>query len=102
MSTIATLGVVYGDIGMSPLYALREALGENGVLPLTERSVLGVLSLIFWSLIVLQAAPSPRRRDRHSGRDLAMTIAPNPSIGSGARTRAQHPTVRMKPCAAFA
>jgi KUP system potassium uptake protein len=50
---IAALGVVYGDIGTSPLYAMREALGENGVLPLTEASVLGVLSLIFWSLIVV-------------------------------------------------
>ena len=48
--TIAAIGIVYGDIGTSPLYALREALGENGVLPLTEASVLGVLSLIFWAL----------------------------------------------------
>jgi KUP system potassium uptake protein len=51
--TIAALGVVYGDIGTSPLYAMREALGENGVLPLTEASVLGVLSLIFWSLLAV-------------------------------------------------
>jgi len=50
---IAAIGVVYGDIGTSPLYAMREALGENGVLPLTEVSVLGVLSLIFWSLLVV-------------------------------------------------
>lgn len=51
--TIAAIGVVYGDIGTSPLYAMREALGANGVLPLTEASVLGVLSLIFWSLFVV-------------------------------------------------
>jgi KUP system potassium uptake protein len=50
---LAAIGVVYGDIGTSPLYAMREALGENGVLPLTEASVLGVLSLIFWSLLVV-------------------------------------------------
>jgi KUP system potassium uptake protein len=50
---IAAIGVVYGDIGTSPLYAMREALGENGVLQLTAASVLGVLSLIFWSLIVV-------------------------------------------------
>jgi KUP system potassium uptake protein len=51
--TIAAIGVVYGDIGTSPLYAMREALGRSGVLPLTEASVLGVLSLIFWSLFAV-------------------------------------------------
>jgi KUP system potassium uptake protein len=51
--TIAAIGIVYGDIGTSPLYAMREALGEGGVLPLTEASVLGVLSLIFWSLFAV-------------------------------------------------
>ena len=51
--TVAALGIVYGDIGTSPLYTMREALGENGVLPLTEASVLGVLSLIFWALFLV-------------------------------------------------
>ncbi|MFZ1390872.1 MAG: KUP/HAK/KT family potassium transporter, partial [Dokdonella sp.] len=47
------IGVVYGDIGTSPLYAFREAFSEvHGVLPLRE-NVLGVLSLIFWSLITV-------------------------------------------------
>ena len=36
--TIAAIGVVYGDIGTSPLYALRECFGPHGVLPLTERT----------------------------------------------------------------
>lgn len=48
---LATLGVVYGDIGTSPLYAMRECFyGEFGVEP-TPTNVLGVLSLIIWSLI---------------------------------------------------
>ena len=50
---LTTLGVVYGDIGTSPLYAVREcfhALGEHSVTP---ANVLGVLSLIFYSLIIL-------------------------------------------------
>ena len=51
--TIAAIGVVYGDIGTSPLYTMRVAFGEHGVLPLTEASVLGVLSLIFWSLFMV-------------------------------------------------
>jgi KUP system potassium uptake protein len=46
------VGVVYGDIGTSPLYAFREAFGQHGVLPARE-NVLGVLSLIFWSLITV-------------------------------------------------
>ena len=51
--TIAALGVVFGDIGTSPLYALRQCFtGPDGV-PLTQADVLGVLSLIFWSLIVV-------------------------------------------------
>src|SRR6185503_13715187 len=52
---LGTLGVVYGDIGTSPLYALREAVvaatGPHGVV--TEAAVLGVLSLILWALIVV-------------------------------------------------
>ena len=49
---LAALGVVYGDIGTSPLYTMREVFG-SGVLPLTEASVLGVLSLVFWSLFIV-------------------------------------------------
>jgi KUP system potassium uptake protein len=51
--SLAALGVVYGDIGTSPLYALRECFtGEHGVAP-TQANVLGVLSLTFWSLVVV-------------------------------------------------
>ncbi|MBI3129147.1 MAG: potassium transporter Kup [Candidatus Tectomicrobia bacterium] len=50
---LAVLGVVYGDIGTSPLYAVRESfLGEHG-LSLTQANILGVMSLIFWSLILV-------------------------------------------------
>ena len=51
--TLGALGVVYGDIGTSPLYALRECFhGEHGVAA-THANVLGVLSLIFWSLTLI-------------------------------------------------
>src|SRR5215216_799774 len=50
---LAALGVVYGDIGTSPLYTLREAFGHAGGLHLSEPAVLGVLSLVFWSLILI-------------------------------------------------
>ena len=53
--TIGSIGVVYGDIGTSPLYAVREAVvaavGANGTI--TEAVVLGVLSLILWSLLIV-------------------------------------------------
>jgi len=50
---LATLGIVYGDIGTSPLYAMRECFyGQHGVPP-THANVLGVLSLILWSLLLI-------------------------------------------------
>ena len=51
--TLAALGVVYGDIGTSPLYTMREAFGHAGGLRLSEAAVLGVLSLVIWSLILI-------------------------------------------------
>jgi KUP system potassium uptake protein len=53
-TTIAALGVVYGDIGTSPLYALKEAAkaaAHGGAV--TPDAILGVVSLIFWSLILI-------------------------------------------------
>jgi KUP system potassium uptake protein len=51
--TLGALGVVYGDIGTSPLYSLRECFhGQHGVAA-THDNVLGVLSLIFWSLTLI-------------------------------------------------
>jgi KUP system potassium uptake protein len=51
--TLGALGIVYGDIGTSPLYALRECFhGPHGIAP-TPDNVLGVLSLIVWSLILI-------------------------------------------------
>ncbi|HET9706893.1 MAG TPA: potassium transporter Kup [Gemmatimonadales bacterium] len=53
MLSVAALGVVYGDIGTSPLYALHETFyGPLGIPP-TPENVLGVLSLVFWSLILV-------------------------------------------------
>jgi len=49
---VGAIGVVYGDIGTSPLYTMREAFGLGG-LPLGEATVLGVLSLVFWALLVI-------------------------------------------------
>ena len=48
--SLAALGVVYGDIGTSPLYALKECFTGTHAIALSKDNVLGVLSLIFWSL----------------------------------------------------
>jgi KUP system potassium uptake protein len=51
--SLAALGVVFGDIGTSPLYAVRECFhGEYGI-AVTRGNVLGVLSLIFWALLII-------------------------------------------------
>lgn len=51
--SLATLGVVFGDIGTSPLYAIRECFhGEYGI-EVSQANVLGVLSLIFWALVMI-------------------------------------------------
>jgi KUP system potassium uptake protein len=49
---LAALGVVYGDIGTSPLYAFKEAIGEHGV-AVTPDNVYGVLSMIFWAVTLI-------------------------------------------------
>ena len=53
--TLGSIGVVYGDIGTSPLYAFREALSATGAAHqgVQRADVLGVLSLILWALIVI-------------------------------------------------
>ncbi|MBK7074465.1 MAG: potassium transporter Kup [Myxococcales bacterium] len=53
MVSLGALGVVYGDIGTSPLYAMKECLtGEHGAPP-TPANVYGVLSLVFWALTLV-------------------------------------------------
>ena len=51
--TVGAIGVVFGDIGTSPLYAMREALSHSRSGGTAELAVLGVLSLIFWALILV-------------------------------------------------
>jgi KUP system potassium uptake protein len=50
---LLALGVVFGDIGTSPIYAIREAFHVSHGLPPTPSNVLGILSLIVWSLIIV-------------------------------------------------
>ena len=50
---LGAIGVVYGDIGTSPLYTLKECFGGSHAIPFTPDSVYGVLSLIFWALMIV-------------------------------------------------
>jgi KUP system potassium uptake protein len=51
--SLGALGVVYGDIGTSPLYAMRECFHGPHALPVNPENVFAVLSLIFWSLVIV-------------------------------------------------
>src|SRR5918999_1966466 len=51
--TLLALGVVFGDIGTSPLYALRETFRGAHHLPINQIQVFGVISLIFWSMMLV-------------------------------------------------
>jgi KUP system potassium uptake protein len=89
---LGALGVVYGDIGTSPLYALRESFHEEYGLAVTPANVLGILSLIFWSLIIvisIKYLAFVLRADNHGeGGILALTSLVTPVV---ARYRATAP-----------
>ena len=51
--TLAALGVVFGDIGTSPLYALKESFHATHGMPINEINILGILSLIFWTITLI-------------------------------------------------
>ena len=51
--TLGAIGVVFGDIGTSPLYALKEIFSGHHPIPVTPENILGMLSMIFWSIMLL-------------------------------------------------
>ncbi len=66
--TVAALGVVFGDIGTSPLYALKETFSPHHGMPLNEVTVLGGLSTVFWALmfvVTLKYVTLVMRADNH-------------------------------------
>ena len=89
--TLGALGVVYGDIGTSPLYALRECFRDAHSLPPSPANVLGVLSLIFWSLLLIVSlkylALVLRANNRGEGGILALMALAFPKRAPGASRR---------------
>jgi KUP system potassium uptake protein len=51
--TLAALGIVFGDIGTSPLYAVKETFSAEHGIPLNDDNILGGLSTIFWALMII-------------------------------------------------
>jgi len=51
--TLGAIGVVFGDIGTSPLYALKEIFNGHHPIPVTPDNILGILSMVFWSIVLL-------------------------------------------------
>jgi KUP system potassium uptake protein len=92
MLALGALGIVYGDIGTSPLYALREAFtGHGHEMTVNTTSVYGICSLAFWSLILIISVKYlmfVMRADNHGeGGILALTSLVNPkSEGIGKRS----------------
>jgi KUP system potassium uptake protein len=87
---LGSIGVVYGDIGTSPLYAMREAVvaASEAATAATPQAVLGVLSLILWALIVvvtLKYVVILLRADNHGeGGTLALMALAQRAVGKGA------------------
>ena len=83
---LSALGVVYGDIGTSPLYALKESFHHGHNILLSESSIFGILSLIFWSLIIVITLKYLRyvlkADNRGEGGILALTALISPKDGN--------------------
>ncbi len=98
--TLGALGVVYGDIGTSPLYAVRESLAAGGR-PVTEARVLGVGSLAVWALILVITVKYlmlvMRADNKGEGGILALTAMVLPRLRTSARIG---PTLLIAGCSA--
>ncbi len=89
--SLAALGVVYGDIGTSPLYAIRTCFHGTYGVSLTDANVMGVLSLIFWSLILVISIKYivyiMRAENKGEGGILALMALIHPNNGTAGKKR---------------
>jgi KUP system potassium uptake protein len=80
--SLSALGVVYGDIGTSPLYSIKESFHHAHNIQPTEANVLGVLSMVFWSLVLIISVKYAlfvlRADNRGEGGILALTSLATP------------------------
>ena len=89
--SIAAIGVVYGDIGTSPLYTIKIAFGGPHAFPITPANVLGLLSLIFWALILVVSvkyiAFIMRADNKGEGGIMALMALTQRAVGDRTRKR---------------
>ncbi|MBQ4854563.1 potassium transporter Kup [Rhodanobacter sp. B2A1Ga4] len=87
---LGAIGVVFGDIGTSPLYTMKETLGTHGMTP-TAPAVLGVLSLVFWALIIVVSLKYVtfvmRADNKGEGGIMALMALAQRSMSGSARAR---------------
>lgn len=88
---IGAIGIVFGDIGTSPLYALRETFAGHHPLPVDEPHILGVLSLILWSMMLVVTVKyvmfTMRADNRGEGGSLALLALVSSQLASKRWTR---------------
>ncbi len=93
--TLGAIGVVFGDIGTSPIYAFREAFGGHHPLAIGHGTVYGILSLIFWSMMLVVTLKYitllTRAHNKGEGGSLAL-LALISRRGGGRWTAAQAPS----------
>jgi len=91
MLAVGALGVVYGDVGTSPIYTLRETFGATGHVALTTANIMGVLSLIFWALAIVVSGKYVslilRANNNGEGGVMALTALVMGSLGPERRRR---------------
>jgi KUP system potassium uptake protein len=91
-ATLAAIGVVYGDIGTSPLYTIKEVFGPHTGVPLDDAHLIGAVSAIFWALMVVVTLKYVvlvlRADNRGEGGAMALAALASQAVRRRARTRA--------------
>ncbi|CAN5825828.1 potassium transporter Kup [soil metagenome] len=89
--TLGAIGVVYGDIGTSPLYTLKEVFNPAIGIPLTEGNLVGAISTIFWGLMIVVTIKYVllilRADNRGEGGIMALTALASHACGGASRKR---------------
>jgi KUP system potassium uptake protein len=102
--TLGAIGVVYGDIGTSPLYAFKEVFA-SGHVPITPENILGVLSLFFWTLtliVSIKYVALIMRADNHGeGGLMALLALASQSVGDSPKLKRTLMTIGVVGVALF-
>jgi KUP system potassium uptake protein len=89
--TLAALGVVFGDIGTSPLYAVKETFNPENEIPLVDQNILGGISAIFWALMIVVSLKYVilimRAHNKGEGGIMALLALASSSVGNRPRLR---------------